>query len=242
MAAAFQSRSHRPGAVSLKKSLGQRCGVERAPRWPRRQPRQVRQHESAPWAFGRYSTGKAHAGRMAHGSRVIVSKIRSRSNRPGEVALKWSLGQRRGIERAQRWLQRQPRQVRQRTRAPWAVDWFSTGRSARGPRGAEFGRGAYNVLKTRPPIGRGVSKKQPELTEWGGARPALAAKTITPSPPAHVFYGRSDSSPRGEARAGRATRDLEPMAMRIRRRSRRPSDVALNCCLGQRRAMECAPR
>ena len=203
-----RSRSRRPGAVSVKKSLGQRRGVERAARWPRRQPRQVRQRARAPWAVGWFSTGRsargprarnsklsattfrsrsrrpgavsvkrasangvgwsaprvgrednhaksasarvlrgrsagsprgeARAGRAARDSKALVTTCRSRSRRPGAVSVKKSLGQRRGVERAPRWLRRQPRQVRQRARAPWAFGRFSTGRSARGPRGTGF--------------------------------------------------------------------------------------------------------
>ena len=58
----FRSRSRPPGTVSVRKSLGQRGRVETVARWPRRQPRQVRQRASAPWPDGRFSTA-----RRAHG-------------------------------------------------------------------------------------------------------------------------------------------------------------------------------
>ena len=57
----LRSRSRAPGAVSVRRSLGQRLGVERVARWPRRQPRQVRQRASAPCPDGRFSTAqRAH--------------------------------------------------------------------------------------------------------------------------------------------------------------------------------------
>ena len=121
-----------------------------------------------------------------HGSQSGDHEIRSRSRRPGEVSVKKSLGQRRGVERVARWPRRQPRQVRQRTRAPWAVGWFSTGRSARGPRATGVKRRYHDVSKPQPPTWRGVGEEEPRPTAWGGARRALAAKTTTPSPPARA--------------------------------------------------------
>ena len=182
----FRSRSRRPGAVSVKKSLGQRRGMERVARWPRRQPRQVRQRARAPWAVGRFSTGRSARGSRATGSKRGSHDVRSRSRRPGAVSVKKSLGQRRGVERVARWPQRQPRQVRQRARAPWAVGRFSTGRSARGPRATGVKRGGHDVSKPQPPTWRGVGEEEPRPTAWGGARRALAAKTTTPSPPARA--------------------------------------------------------
>ena len=280
----FRSRSRRPGAVSVKKSLGQRRGVERAARWPRRQPRQVRQRARAPWAVGRFSTGRSARGSRAtelrsggHGvskpqpptwrgvgeeeprptawggarralaaktttpspparsvlrgrsagsprgearagcaprkSNAVVTTFESRSRRPGAVSVKKSLGQRRGVERAARWPRRQPRQVRQRARAPWAVGRFSTGRSARGPRATGVERCGHDVSKPQPPTWRGVGEEEPRPTAWGGARRALAAKTTTPSPPARACsVGGRPGSPRGEARAGRAARESNEVA------------------------------
>ena len=58
----FRNSSRRPGAVSVKMSLGTRCGVEGAPRGPRRQPRQLRQRACAPWLVGWFSTRRSACG------------------------------------------------------------------------------------------------------------------------------------------------------------------------------------
>ena len=58
----LRSHCRRTGAESLKKSAGQRRGVERVTRWPRRQPLQVRQRARAPWVSGRISTGRSARG------------------------------------------------------------------------------------------------------------------------------------------------------------------------------------
>ena len=65
MITTFQSRSRRPGAVSMKESLGQHRRLERAPRWPRRQPRQVRQYERAPWTVGWFFNMRSALGSRA---------------------------------------------------------------------------------------------------------------------------------------------------------------------------------
>ena len=130
--------------------------------------------------------GETCAGRAARELNAMVMAFRRRSRRPVAMSLKKSLGQRRGMERAPRWPQRQPRQVRQRAHAPWAAGRFSTGRSARGlcATGAEsFG---CVVSKPQPPTWRGVAEEEPQPTAWDETRPALAAKTTTPSPPARA--------------------------------------------------------
>ena len=58
---------------------------------------------------------------------------------------------------------------------------FSTGRSARGPCGTGFESFDHVVLKSQPPTCRVVGEVEPRRTAWGEARPALAAKTTTPS-------------------------------------------------------------
>ena len=55
----FRRRSRRPNAVSVMESLGQRCGMDRAPRWQRRQPHQVRQRARASWAHGLSGMGRS---------------------------------------------------------------------------------------------------------------------------------------------------------------------------------------
>ena len=62
----FRSGNRRPGAVSVKEILVQQRGVESASRWPRRQPRQLRQRAvRAPWAVGPFSTGRSASGPRA---------------------------------------------------------------------------------------------------------------------------------------------------------------------------------
>ena len=111
-----------------------------------------------------------------------------------------------------------PRHVRQqRARALWAVGWFSTGRSARGPRATEFKPFGYDLSKPQPPTWRGVVEEEPRATVCGGARPALATQTTTPSPPARTCsVGRSAGSPRGEANAGRAPRNSKTRLRRFK--------------------------
>ena len=186
--------------------------------------------------------GEARAGRAARTSNAVTTTIRSRSRRPGAVSVKKSLGQRRGVERAPRWPRRQPRQVRQRARAPWAVGRFSTGRSARGPRGTGFERCDYNVSKPQPPTRRGVSEEEPQPTAWGGARRALAAKTTTPSPPARACSVGSRLVLHGAKRARAHGTGFEAAATMLRSRSRRPGAVSVKKSLGQRRGVERAPR
>ena len=132
--------------------------------------------------------GEVRAGRARQNLTASIAAFRSRSRRHSTVSVKKNLGQRRGVVRAPRWPQRQPRQVRQRVRALWAVGWFSTGQSARGPRPTQFKSFDYDRLKPQAPIWRGVGEEERRPTEWGKARPALAAKTITPSPPARTCY------------------------------------------------------
>ena len=127
--------------------------------------------------------GEALAGRAARKWYASITSLRSRSRRPVAVPVKNSLGQRRGMVRAPLWPQIQPRQVRQRARAPWAFGRLSTGRSARGPRGTSVERYGHVALNPQSPTCHGVGEEQPRPMAWGGARPALATKTTTPSPP-----------------------------------------------------------
>ena len=168
------------------KSLGTRCGMERAPRWLQRQPFKVRQRACAPLTVGRFSTGQSARGPRGTGLGSYAREHATPDSPHGVNPLKWSLGQRRGMESAPRWLQRQPRKLSQRARAPWAVGRFSIGRSARGPRRTEFGSFEYDISKQQPPAWRGVGEDEPRHTVWGGGRPAWAAKTTTPTPPASL--------------------------------------------------------
>ena len=128
---------------------------------------------------------EARVGRTARDPDDIITRLRPLSRRPGAASVKKCLSQRRGMERAPRWLRRQPRQVRQRARTPYGVGRFSTARSARGPHGTEFRRCCHEASKPQPPTWRGVCEEEPQPTAWGGAPLALAANTTTPSPLAH---------------------------------------------------------
>ena len=59
---------------------------------------------------------------------------------------------------------------------------FSTGRSAHGPRATESEVVNYGASKPQPLTRRGIGEEEPRPTVWVGGRPALAAKTTTPSP------------------------------------------------------------
>ena len=120
------------------------------------------------------------------GVKAITNPSQRRCRRRDAVSLKKSLGQRRGVERAPRWPRRQQRQIRQCARAPWAVGRFSTGRSARGPRGIRFEVCCHISSKPQPPTWRGVGEEEPRPTAWGGARPTLAAMSTTPNLPARA--------------------------------------------------------
>ena len=80
-AVATMSRSHsrRLGTMSIKKSLGQRRGMEHAARWPRRQPRQVRQRTRSMWFVSRFSTGRSARRSRSTGAERGVVTCRSRS-------------------------------------------------------------------------------------------------------------------------------------------------------------------
>ena len=67
------------------------------------------------------------------------------------------------------------------TSAPWAVGWFFTRRSARGPRATGRKRDGYDGSKPQPPTERGVGGEEPRPTAWDRARCELAAQTTAPS-------------------------------------------------------------
>ena len=89
----MRSRSRRPGTVSAKKSLGQRRGVERVVRWPRRQPHQLFQRGRAPSAVGPFSTGRSARGLRGTGVNATAMTFRSCARPPGAVSVKKILGQ-----------------------------------------------------------------------------------------------------------------------------------------------------
>ena len=130
--------------------------------------------------------GEERAGRTPQGSKASATAFRSRSHQLGAVSVKKSLVQWRGVERAPRWPRRQPCQVLQHACAPWAVGRLSTVRSACGPCATEFEGSGYGVSKPQPSTWRGVGEEEPQPTARDRARPALAAKTTTPSPPARA--------------------------------------------------------
>ena len=84
-----------------------------------------------------------------------------------------------------------------------------------------FERGDNALPKPVPPTCRGVGAVEPRPTAWGGARPALAHNTTTPSPRTarRVLHGRSADTPQGEKRAGRAPRDLNAVTKTFQSRA-----------------------
>ena len=157
--------------------------------------------------------GESCAGRASRKWHPSITSLRSRSRRPVAVPVENSLGQRPGMVRAPLWPRRQPRRVRQRAHAPWAVGRLSTGRSARGPRGTNNKRYDHIALKPQPPTCHGVGEEEPRPMAWGGVRPSLAAKTTTPSSPPRACSvdGRPDlhgAKPTRAARHGRGTLSL----------------------------------
>ena len=248
----FRSRSCRPGALLVRRSLSQRRGDERVTRRLQRQPRQFRQCARAPWTVGRFYTGRSARGQRAMGfnrgdhealkpqlpilrrvgeerprpmtwggaRRALATKITSPSpTASGSSVGRWPVVQgamrawaaRRGTQRrwrrrfeaaaadlarcrcgralancvgwsalrvgrednhatsasarkrVARWPQRQPRQVRQRACAPWAVGRFSTGRTTRGSRATGVRRGGHDAPKSQPPTWRDVGEEKLRL-------------------------------------------------------------------------------
>ena len=199
------SETESASVVFTKKSLVQRCGVERA--------RVGCENNHATSASARVLRGQpvgsprgaARGGREARRSIAMVSSVCSHSRRPGTVSVKKSLVQRCRVERAR--VGREDNHAKTTSaRAPWAVGRLSTGRSARRPHATGLVTYVHDVLKPQPPTWRGVAEEESRPTAWVGARTALAAKTTTPSPPAHacaawaadrLSMGRSARRPRG---------------------------------------------
>ena len=160
--------------------------MERAPRCPRRQPRQVRQRARVLWALGRFSTGRSARG--ARGSEFgsfgdVLSKPKPPTWRvcfEVEPRLTAWDGARSALA------------AKSSTPSPPVRTGsagghrFSTGRSARGPRGTGFGTYGHEGSNPQPPTWRGYFAVEPRPKAWGGASSMLAAKTTTPSPPARA--------------------------------------------------------
>ena len=174
------------------------------------------------------SRGKARADHTPRDSEAMpITTVRSRSNRPGAVSLKKSLVQRCGVECAPRWPRRQPRQVRQRARAPWAVGCFSTGRNACAPLSPRDSKAVATAFRSRSRRSVAVSVKK----TLGVGRKDNNAKSAS----ARVLRGRSAVSP--QARARRSPWDSKAVVTAFR--SRRPGAVSLKKSLGQRRGVRC---
>ena len=186
MVTTFRSRSRRPGAVSVKKSLGQRRGVERARVGREDNHAKSASAQRAPWAVGRFSTGRSARGPRATGVERCgydVSKPQPPTWRgvgeeePQPTA--WG-GARRALA------------AKTTTPSPPARACSVGGRpvlhGAKRARAARHGsrKRGHDVPKPQPPTWRGVGEEEPRPTAWGGARRALAAKTTTPSPPARA--------------------------------------------------------
>ena len=139
----LRSYCFKPNAANLARC---RCGIASANGEGRSAARVCRENNHAKSASARvirgqsagFPRGAARAGRAARDSNAAIRRYWSRCCRPGGVSVQKSHGQRRRLERVVHLPRRQPWQVRQRARAPWAVERFSAGRSARGPRGTGF--------------------------------------------------------------------------------------------------------
>ena len=118
-ATTVRSRSRRPSAVSVQRSLGQLREVERAASWPRRQPRQARsaQRQVLCGRSAGSPRDEARARCAPRDENGTATTVRSRSRRPSAVSVQRSLGQLREVERAASWPRRQPRQARSTQRS-----------------------------------------------------------------------------------------------------------------------------
>ena len=156
-----------------------------------------------------------------------------------------SLGQRFGTDRAPRWPRRQPFQVHQRARAPWAHGLSGMGRrSARGLRGTGVGSYGCCVLRPQPPTLRGFGETEPRATVRGGACPALAAQKTMPSPPRRacsVVRGRMAGPPWGEPRADRSPQNLTASITAFQSPSCQSGAWSVTESLSARCGMERAP-
>ena len=122
-----------------------------------------------------------------------------------------------------------------RARAPWSVGRFYTGRSARGPRGTGSKHCGHEVPKPQSPTWRGVGAGEPGPTAWlHVGREDNQANSGS----AHVLRGRSDGSPRDEARSSREARNLDVAITTFTPNCRRPGAVSALSSLGQRRGVE----
>ena len=188
--------------------------------------RQVRQRARALWAVGWFSTG-----RSACAPRATEIELFGYGNLKTQPPTWRGVGEEK--PRPTAWSGARPTLPAKPTtpspqravRAPWAVGWFSTGRSARGPRATELERFGYFVSKPQPPTWRGVGEEEPFPKAWGRARPALAAKITTPSPQRAVraswvvgwlFTGRSARGPRAteQDRLGHVVPEPQPLTWR----------------------------
>ena len=184
----FRSRSCRPGAVSVNKCLGQRRGVERGARWPRRQPRLVSSARVLGGPSDCFPQGEARGLRAPRELHAVATTF----TKPQPLTWR-SVGEEeprptaRGERVAARWPRRKLRQVRQRARAPWAVGRLSTERNARGSRGMGAKCGDHDNPKPQPPTWYGVGEEEPRPTACGRASRAFLAKTTARSPPARAY-------------------------------------------------------
>ena len=175
-----------------------------------------------------------------HGSQTrSPQRYEAASRRPGALLVGKCLSQRRGAKRVARWPRRQPRQVRKPARDAWAVDRLSTGRSVRGSRGTEVKHGRHDVPKPQAAdlarcwCGRALANG----ARWSAERVGRVDNHAK-SASARVLRGRAASSPRGEARAGRAPRESNAVVTTFRSCSRRPGTVSVKKSLGQQRRSE----
>ena len=211
-ATTVRSRSRRPSAVSVQRSLGQLRGVEHAASWPRRQPRQARgaQRQVLRGRSAGSPRGEARAWPAPRDENETATTVRSRGRRPSAVSLERSLGQLREVERAASGPRRQPRQARSAQRQ------VRCGRSAGSPRGGARARRAPRDENETATTVRSRSRRPSAVSverSLGQRRGLVRVASGPRRQPREarsaqcMLCGWSAGSPRDEARGGRAPRD-----------------------------------
>ena len=158
---------------------------------------------------------EVRSSRAAQESQAISKKLRNRIRRPVALSVQKSLGTWRGMERlalAAKTTTPSPT-ARAYSVSGWLILYWV---KRAGGRPTQFKGFGYGLLKPQPTTWCGVGEEDPRPTAWAGARPALTAKTTTPSPPARACsVDGLPNSPRGEAHGGRVARVLKAIAMTL---------------------------
>ena len=175
MITAFRSHNRRPGAASVKSNLGQRRGdgVRAALAAKTTTPSPQRTRCVLRGRSPGSPRGEACAGRTPRNSKPSLRRF---------VAPPANL---RGVSKAEppptAWGEARCEMAAMTTtptpqhavHAPWAVGWFSTWQSARGPNAAKFKNFGYGISKPQPPTWRGVGEEEPRPAAWGWSAPRV---------------------------------------------------------------------